>query len=366
MSARAPGRELRFWLIGLAVLALALYLLRGVLLPFVAGMAVAYLLNPVVDRLERWGASRVLATALITAAFVLLSTLAVMLIVPALQTQIAHFAVNLPHYLDVLRSAFMDWVRRVQLYVNPADIERLRSAAADFSSRVVSWLGSMLSSLLSGGLALVNLLSLIVITPVVTFYLMRDWPRLVSHVDGWLPRDHAATIRALVREIDATLAGFVRGQALVCLFLGAFYSIGLSLVGLDFGLVIGIAAGLLSVVPFVGTIGGLLVSVLLAFLQFSDWRWIAATAGVFLVGNLIEANVLSPKLIGDRVGLHPVWIIFALLAGGALLGFVGVLLAIPLAASIGVLARFGIRRYLASPFYEGSGGGPSSEGGSEA
>ena len=183
-------------------------------------------------------------------------------------------------------------------------------------------------------MALFSLLSLIFITPVVTFYLLRDWPRLVAHVDGWLPREHAETIRSLVREIDATLAGFARGQALVCLFLGAFYSIGLSLVGLDFGLVVGIAAGLLSVVPFVGTIGGFLASISLAFLQFSDWRWIAATAGVFLLGHLIESNFLS---------------------GGALLGFVGVLLAIPLAASIGVLARFGIGRYLASPFYGGTG-----------
>ncbi|HUI18527.1 MAG TPA: AI-2E family transporter [Alphaproteobacteria bacterium] len=363
MSARTPVRELRFWLVGLAVLAFALYLLRGVLLPFVAGMAVAYMLDPVVDRLQRWGASRTFATAIITAAFVLLSGLLIVLVVPALQTQIANFAVHLPHYLDVVRDNFTLWVQRIEMRIDPADAERLRNAAAEFSGSVVSWLGNMLSHLLSGGLALVNLLSLIFITPVVTFYLLRDWPRLVTHVDGWLPREHAETIRSIVREIDATLAGFARGQAIVCLFLGAFYSIGLSLVGLDFGLVVGIAAGLFSVVPFVGTIGGFLASVSLAFLQFSDWRWIAATAVVFLMGHLIESNFLSPKLIGERVGLHPVWIIFALLAGGALLGFVGVLLAIPLAASIGVLARFGIRRYLASPFYEGSGSGNPPDGG---
>jgi len=366
MQVRAPVRELRFWLVGLAVLALALYLLRGMLLPFVAGMAVAYMLNPVVGRLERWGASRALATAIITAAFVLLSAVAIVLIVPALQSEIAHFAVRMPHYLDVLRNQAMVWIERIQVYIDPADVERLRAAAAEFSGRVVSWLGSLLSGLLSGGLALVNLLSLVVITPVVTFYLLRDWPSIVARIDGWLPRDHAATIRALVREIDSTLAGFARGQALVCIFLGAFYSIGLSLVGLDFGLVVGIAAGLVSVVPFVGTIGGLVVSVSLAFLQFSDWGRITATAAVFVVGNLIEANYLSPKLIGSRVGLHPVWVIFALLAGGALLGFVGVLLAIPLAASIGVLARFAIKRYLASPFYDGGGGGPPSNVGDAA
>ncbi len=246
--------------------------------------------------------------------------------------------------------------------IDPEDAQRLRAAFGEFSSRLVSWLGSLLSSVWSGGLALVNLISLIVITPVVTFYLLRDWEKLVRRVDGWLPREHAEAIRSVVREIDDSLAGFARGQAIVCLFLGSFYAIGLSIVGLDFGLVVGIAAGILSVVPFVGTIGGFVVSIGLALLQFSDWRWVAATAAVFLLGHLIEANFLSPKLIGDRVGLHPVWIIFALLAGGALLGFVGVLLAIPAAAAIGVLARFALKRYLESPVYKGGGthpdGGP--------
>jgi len=361
MDARTPVRELRFWLIGLAVLALALYLLRGVLLPFVAGMAVAYMLNPVADRLQRWGASRTLAAGIIMAVFVVLGALLLLLLVPALQSQIASFAARLPHYLDVLRDSFTLWVQRIEMRIAPEDAERLRAAAAEFSGRVVSWLGSLLSGLWSGGLALVNLISLIVITPVVIFYLLRDWPRLLAQLDGWLPREHAETIRSLVREIDATLAGFARGQAIVCLFLGTYYSIGLSLVGLDFGLVVGIAAGLLSVVPFLGTIGGFLTSVALALLQFSDWRWVVATAGVFLLGHVIEANFLSPKLIGERVGLHPVWIIFALLAGGALLGFLGVLLAIPLAASIGVLARFGLRRYLASPLYKGAAGGSPSD-----
>ncbi|MFI4986639.1 MAG: AI-2E family transporter [Alphaproteobacteria bacterium] len=355
MRPRNPARELRFWLGGFIVAALTLYVLRGVLLPFVAGMALAYMLDPVVDRLEHWGISRALATAIITAAFGLIVALALFLLLPALQSQISGFAKRLPHYLDLLRDSISIWVQRIEMRIDPQDAERLRAAAGEFSGKAVSWLGSLLTSLWSGGLALVNLISLIVITPVVTFYLLRDWEKLVERVDGWLPREHAAAIRSVMRQIDATLAGFARGQAIVCLFLGAFYSIGLSLVGLDFGLVVGIGAGILSVIPFVGTVGGFIASVLLALLQFSDWRWVAATAGVFLLGHLIEANFLSPKLIGERVGLHPVWIIFALLAGGALLGFVGVLLAIPVAASIGVLARFGLERYLASPLYKGSG-----------
>jgi predicted PurR-regulated permease PerM len=359
----SADRQLRFWLIGLLVAAFAIYELRSVLLPFVAGMAVAYMLDPVADRLERWGVSRTVATSIITAVFFLTLILAFFFLVPVLQSQVASFAKRLPHYLDALRDSITVWVQRVEMRVDPADAERLRAAMGDFSGKVIAWLGGMLSSLWSGGLALVNLLSLIFITPVVAFYFVRDWDKLVARIDHWLPREHADAIRDLVREIDTMLAGFARGQALVCLFLGTFYSIGLSIVGLDFGLVVGIAAGLLSFVPFVGTIGGFVVSVGLAFLQFSDWRWIAATAGVFLVGHLIEANFLSPKLIGDRVGLHPVWIIFALLAGGALLGFVGVLLAVPVAASVGVLARYALKRYLASPLY---GGGPESGPGGSA
>lgn len=349
----SAARQWRFWLIGLVVAALALYLLRGVLLPFVAGMAVAYVFDPVVDRLERWGLSRTVATGLITGVFFLGLFAGFFLLIPALQEQIANFAKQVPHYLDILRDAATRWVQRVEMHIDPTDAERLRAAMGDFAGKVISWIGALLSGLWSGGLALVNLLSLIFITPVVAFYLLRDWDRLVERVDAWLPREHTAEIRALFHEIDDTLAGFARGQALVCLFLGTFYSVGLSLIGLDFGLVIGIVAGILSFIPFVGTIGGFVTSVALAFLQFADWRWVAGTAGVFIAGHAIEANFLSPKVVGDRVGLHPVWIIFALLAGGALLGFVGVLLAVPVAAAVGVLARFGLRRYLAGPFYSG-------------
>ncbi|HLI12473.1 MAG TPA: AI-2E family transporter [Alphaproteobacteria bacterium] len=360
----SSGRHWRFWGACLVAAGVVLYLLSGVLLPFVAGMAVAYILDPVADRLERWGCSRTLATSLLTAAFFLGLILAFFCLVPILQSQTAGFAKRLPHYLDLLRDNVTGWVQSIEMRINPADAERLRAAAGDFAGKVVTWLGALLGGLWSGGLALVNLVSLIVITPIVAFYLLRDWDRLVSRMDSWLPREHAPVIRLLMREINDTLAGFARGQALVCLFLGTFYAAGLSIVGLDFGLIVGIVAGFLSFIPFVGTIGGFVVSVGLAFLQFSDWKWIAATAGVFITGHLIEANLLTPKLVGERVGLHPVWIIFALLAGGALLGFVGVLLAVPVAAAAGVLARFALKRYLASPLY--SGGSESGGGGAAA
>lgn len=217
----------------------------------------------------------------------------------------------------------------------------------------MSWLGIFFSRLLTGSLVVVNVLSLIFITPVVTFYLLRDWDGVTKRVDAWLPRNHAATIRQQLGEIDFILASFVRGQALVCLILGTYYAVGLTVVGLDLGLVVGFAAGLFSFIPYLGTISGFLVGTALALAQSQDWMLVAMVAGVFLVGNLLEGYVLAPKLVGEKIGLHPVWVIFALLAGGALFGFLGILLALPVAAVIGVLARFALARYMLSSLYYG-------------
>ena len=213
-------------------------------------------------------------------------------------------------------------------------------------------------TLLSGGLAIVNVLALVFITPIVTFFLLRDWDEMVARIDKWLPRQWAPVIREQATLIDETLAGFVRGQSLVCLLLGTFYAIGLTIVGLEFGIVIGMLAGILSFIPYVGTIVGFVLSVGLAFAQYPDWLPIFIVVGIFLAGQAIEGNFLTPKLVGERVGLHPVWVIFALLAGGSLFGFVGVLLAVPVAAVIGVLARFALGRYLQSGYYN-DGGPPS-------
>jgi predicted PurR-regulated permease PerM len=344
-------RQLRFWLGAFLIAAVILYLLRGMLLPFVAGMAVAYMLDPVADRIERLGLSRTLATSLITAAFFLLLLLLLTFLLPLLQVQAVSFAKRLPRYVDLVRSNVVPWLQDVEMRIDPADVERIRTAASDLAGQALAWFAAVLSSLWSGGLALVNLFALVFITPIVSFYLLRDWHRVVDTVDRSLPPRHADDIRGLMHDIDRSLAGFARGQAIVCVFLGTFYAVGLTLIGLDFGALIGIAAGLLSFIPFIGTIGGFVVSISLALVQFSDWTSVGMTAGVFILGHLIEANFLAPKLIGERVGLHPVWVIFALLAGAALLGFVGVLLAVPVAAAIGVLARFGLRRYLASPYY---------------
>jgi len=353
--AATVARQARFWLIGLAVLLVAIYLLRAVLLPFVAGMAVAYLLDPVCDRLQRWGLSRTWATAVVTAMFIVLAVAAVLLLVPLLAGQITSLVERLPDYIEALRSQVGRLLDTLQARLDPAVLERVREAVQGSAGRIVGWATDTVGRLVSGGVALANMLSLLVITPVVAFYLLRDWDRLVAKIDSWLPRDHAETIREQVREVDRTLAGFLRGQGTVCLLLGLFYAIGLTAVGLDFGLVVGLLAGLLSFIPFVGSMVGLFASVGLAAVQFGDWVMVAIVAGIFFAGQAIEGNVLTPKLVGGSVGLHPLWVIFGLLAGGALFGFVGVLLAVPAAAVIGVAARFGLSRYMASPYYRGSG-----------
>jgi len=274
-----------------------------------------------------------------------------MVLVPILQSQVLDFASRLPHYMDLLRGRAEDLLALVQARLSPEDVARLRDAVGGLAGGAVGWLGRVATQVWAGGLALINLLSLIVITPIVTFYLLRDWDRIVERLDHWLPRRHRATIREQLAEINKTLAGFARGQAIVCLGLGVFYGIGLTLVGLEFGLIVGLGTGIISFVPYFGMLTGLVVGMGLAFAQFDTWLPIVMVAGIFVAGQIVEGNFVTPKLVGDQVGLHPVWMIFALLAGGALFGFVGVLVSVPAAATIGVLLRFGLGRYLASPLY---------------
>ena len=349
-------RQIAFWISGLVILILALWLLQGILLPFVAGLVLAYFIDPVADALERLGMPRVIATLVILGISVLLLVLAIIVLVPLLGDQISRFAANLPTFLTTLNTRFNeaapDWMKDL-LARSGTDVQ---ANMTQFAGRAALWIAGVLSSILTGGLALINILALVVITPVVAFYLLNDWDRMIAKVDSWLPRPHVETLRGLAREIDAAMAGYIRGQSTVCVFLGAFYAVGLTLAGLNFGLLIGIGAGVLSFIPYVGSITGALLSIGMAMVQFwPDWIAIAMVAAIFALGQFIEGNFLSPKLVGGRVGLHPVWLMFALFAFGYLFGFVGLLLAVPLAAAVGVLARFALRKYLASPIYLGAG-----------
>jgi predicted PurR-regulated permease PerM len=246
-------------------------------------------------------------------------------------------------------------IAQFKAQLSAAQIERLREAAGGYAGDVFGWLGGLVGGLFSGGVVVLNVLSLIVVMPVVAFYLLRDWDRIVAALDALLPRGTAEIVREQFREIDARLSGFVRGQAIVCLVLGTWYAAGLSLVGLDFGLLVGLGAGLISFVPYFGTAVGLGVGLGLALAQFGEWLPIALVVAVFVAGQVLEGFVLTPNLVGERVGLHPVWILFALMAGGGLMGFTGVVLAVPAAAAIGVIVRFAVERYLQSPLYRGTG-----------
>jgi predicted PurR-regulated permease PerM len=340
------------WVAIIVITFTLLIVLRDMLLPFIAAMAIAYLLDPAADWMERRGARRWLATLLIIGLFFVVATLIVVLLVPLVSDQFAKFMDHLPEYIAWFNQRLLPYVQGlaerfgIDLNGDP------KAALAGQGEQVMKVVGGVLTGLLGGGQAIFNVLSLLVITPVVGFYLLRDWDRMIAQINDYLPLDHAETIREQAREIDKVLAGFVRGQMLVCLFLAAFYGLGLTILGLQFGLFIGITAGMISFIPYVGTTLGFVVGIGVAIAQFwNEPIWIAAVAGVFIVGQMIEGNVLHPVLIGDRVGLHPVWIMFALLAGGSLFGFVGILVAVPLFAVIGVLARFTLERYRQSYLY---------------
>lgn len=341
------------WLLALAAAVFVLYQLRDVLMPFAAGFAVAYILDPLVNRLARLRLGRGIAAALALLIFFVVCLGLMLMIAPVLKAQITTFAQRLPGYIERIRSALEPLFELIKSQAGEQDLKELSSLVGSHAGQAFAWVGTVLASLLSGGAAIANLLSLLFITPVVAFYLLRDWPRIVEWIDQRLPRTEAATIRSQFAAIDRTLAGFARGQALVCLALGAFYAVGLTLAGLDFSLLIGFFAGLASFIPIVGALGGGVLAIGLAWIQFGSLGPVALVAVVFVVGQALEGNVLTPKLVGDRVGLHPVWVIFALMAGGASFGFLGLLLAVPVAAAIGVLVRFAVERYLASPFYRG-------------
>jgi len=341
------------WLVAIASLIILLVLFQNILLPFVAGIAVAYFLDPVADRLERSGLSRTFATSIITAAFIVVVALLLIFAVPLLQGQVVDLLNNLPEYFQALRGWAEPLIERWADKMEPDKGDRAEAVIEKFSERAVHFVLGMLGDVWAGGMALVNFLALLFITPVVTFYLLRDWDSILARLNKWLPKAQAETIREQARTMDITLSGFVRGTGMVCIILAIFYASTLSIAGLQFGLAIGLAAGILSFVPYVGSLGGLIICVGLAFLQFDEgWR-IAIIAAIFVVGQLAEGMFLTPKLVGDRIRLHPVWVIFAVLAGGTLFGFVGMLIALPAAALIGVVVRFGIDQYLESKIYLG-------------
>lgn len=341
--------QLVFWGIALGLFAVALWLLGDTLLPFLLGAAMAYFLDPVADRLERLGLSRALATAIIAIGVVLVLVAAIVLVIPLLVEQLRDLIEALPNSFERVR------VLIEQRFPAGGEEDRqLQRGLTTMQDHLAEVGPEVLNSVLASGMALVDFVILLVVAPVVAFYLLLDWDRMVAKIDGWLPREHADTIRGLARDIDRVLSGFVRGQLTVCLILGVFYAVALTLIGLPFGFLIGMVAGLLSFIPYVGAIVGGVLSIGVALASFwGNWIWIIATWAVFQFGQFVEGNILSPNLIGKSVGLHPVLLIFALAVFGKLFGFAGLLVAVPVAAALGVLGRFAVDRYLESPLYTG-------------
>ena len=346
------GRQVTFWFATFAVVVLLLWLLSPILLPFVAGMAIAYLFNPLVNRFENYGIRRAWASLLLVGLVVLVFIVLILLAAPIVAEQLNALIGNFPGYVRRLQSLLADpgreWLRRI------LGVTGGSGTIDDLVKQGAGWLTAFIRSLWSGGQALVSVFSLVVVTPVVAFYLMCDWPRMVATLDRWIPLVHRDTVHRLLAEIDTAISGFVRGQTGLCLILGSFYAVALTIAGLNFGLVIGLISGLISFIPYVGSLTGLLLAVGVAIAQFwPDWTWISVVLGIFLFGQFLEGNVLAPKLVGENIGIHPVWLIFAMFAFGYLFGFVGLLVAVPLAAAIGVLFRFALSRYFESPLYTG-------------
>lgn len=347
-------RQVLFWGVAFALLVGVLWLLSEILLPFVAGMALAYLLDPVARRLERLGMNRTFAASFILVLAVAAIVLLAILLAPVLAAQLASLMENLPRYVTKLQTIVTDPNQTWLAKIIGSKLPDAGKSVGELVSQGAGWIARFLASVWSGGKALFSIVSLLVITPVVAFYLLCDWDRVVATVDSWIPLHHRETVHGLARQMDVAIAAFVRGQAGICLMMGVFYALCLSLIGIQFGFVIGFIAGLIGFIPYVGALTGLLIGCLVAAAQFwPEWTPLALVIATFAAGNAIENYVLAPKLVGEKVGLHPVWLMFALIAFGYLFGFVGLLVAVPVSAAIGVLLRFALRQYRASPIYTG-------------
>lgn len=342
-----------FWLTILAIFCFLVYVLRSVLLPFVVGIIIGYLLDPLASRFEKLKMSRTSATCLVLFLVAIILVPAIFAIAGVIDEQLADFINAVPSYMSSLSKKIEPIIANLQDNFPALSRDKIREYLQGNMTNGLKLLGSVLRKLITSSYALFNIISLLLITPIVAFYMLRDWNDFIKKVDTLLPKAHKKEIRTQAKAIDNIISSFIRGQLSVCVLLGSFYAIGLTFVGLDLGMLVGFIAGIISFIPYVGSIVGFITAMGIAFAQFDTWLPIAQVVGVFAVGQFLEGNFLTPKLVGDSIGLHPVWVMFALLAGGVMLGFLGLMMAVPLAAVIGVLVRFGISKYKQSSLYKG-------------
>lgn len=348
-------RQLIFWLIALAIAVVMVAVLREVLLPFAVGMVIAYFLNPIANLMQRIGLGRMPAAFVMVAVVAIALIAAIVLLFPLLADQFRQLSATLPRDVERVRVAAEEWAKAQLGDHFPTFRAGLDRGINELTQNWAALLAGVARSLWSQGQAVLNVVSLILVTPIVVFYLLVDWNPMLQRIDGWLPRQHAPTIRALAGEINAAISAFIRGQGTICLILAALYAAGLAWAGIPYGWLVGLMTGLLSFIPFVGWALGLLVAGALAIIpNWPDTVPLLKVVGVLVAGMAIDSAVLSPRIVGEKIGLHPVWLIFALFVFSYLFGFVGTLVSVPVAAAIGVLVRHGLRAYLASDVYRGT------------
>lgn len=343
--------------IGIFVAAiLLLWLFRPILLPFVIGLALAYLLNPLVNFLGRFRISRAWGSmvALLVALSILLGLL--LALVPLVAQQGAELIARLPTYIRELQALLQEWAPQLSAWLGPERVAQLEGSLNELIGRGVELTAAVTAQLAAGGLNVLTTLAVLFVAPVVAYYMLVDWEGMVRKADDLLPRPQQAEIRGILGDVDAAMAGVIRGQGGVILVLCAYYGTALTLAGLNFGLAIGLVGGLLSFIPYVGFLIGFTLSITIALVQFwpDQWVFILIVLGIYIVGQFLEANILYPKLVGQSININPVWLMFALFAFALLFGFVGLLLAVPLAAIAGVLTRYAIAKYQASSLYLGT------------
>jgi predicted PurR-regulated permease PerM len=342
-------QQLTYWGLAALIFLAVLWSLGQVLAPFLVGGAIAYFLDPVADRLQRWGLSRVLATTLISLTVLLVTVLLVLAVIPTLASQLSDLINATPQIFRQLQ-AFL--TERLPDLLDENSV--VRRTILSIGDNLRTWGTEAAKTIFTSALGVLNALVFLVVVPVVAFYLLLDWDNMIARIDALLPRDHAPTVRDLASRIDRVLAAFVRGQLSVCVVLGVFYAVALMLAGLEFGLIVGAIAGAITFIPYVGALVGGALAIGLALFQFwGDPLSIGIVAGIFVLGQFLEGNVITPRLVGNSVGLHPVWLLFALSAFGSAFGFVGMLVAVPVAAAIGVLMRWALDQYHHSMLYRG-------------
>ena len=351
---RAHQRQVLFWLAAGVLFFLAILMLQDILLPFVTGLVLAYALDPVVEKLQKCGLGRLVASSLVVLLLLIVFIVVLVFLVPLLVSQAQQLFASVPGEVERLMPVFKEWAR-AQLGPRFDEVSvAIEQALTSSSANWAGYAGVVLQSILERGSAILDFLSILFITPIVVFYWLIDWPVMLKKLGDWLPRDHEATVRRLAGDVDRAVAAFIRGQGVVCLVLGTLYTIGLSAIGLDYGLLIGIGTGVMTFVPVVGTVLGLITASTVAIIQgWPDLTLLAMVIAIFVAGQALDSGVLSPRIVGPAIGLHPVALIFALIVFSYLFGFVGVLVAIPVSAAIGVLIRFGLELYLKSAIYKG-------------